>query len=174
MLGKTEKLKKARIIFLILMIITAITIFIFSSQDGEKSTATSDGFIKKIVTIIKGENIEEEELQKITDQISFYVRKMAHFTIYTIFGITTYGFINTYKIKLNKKILISLLIGIIYASSDEFHQLFSNGRSASIKDVGIDTLGVIVGILLMHAIYKIIQKVKNKDKNKDKNMDKKI
>ena len=158
-----KKIKTRRIIFLVLMIITAITIFIFSSQDGEKSTSTSDNFIKQIVKIFKGNDINELELEEITDNISFYIRKLAHFTIYTIFGITTFGFINTFEIDKKKKIIIAILIGAIYASTDEFHQLFSSGRSASIVDVCIDTSGVLFGILLAQLSIYIFSKIKVKN-----------
>lgn len=161
---KYKKQDKVHIIFFVLMIVTAIIIFLFSSQDGKKSTSTSDNFIKQIVKIIYGNDIDEAKLEEITDDLSFYIRKLAHFTIYTIFGINAFGFINTFNITLKRKILFAILIGALYASSDEFHQLFSIGRSASIKDVGIDCLGVAFGILLINiTIY-----VKNNlDKKKE-------
>ena len=38
---------------------------------------------------------------------------------------------------------------ILYAISDEYHQSFIPGRDASFKDVGIDTLGGISGIVIV-------------------------
>ena len=40
-----------------------------------------------------------------------------------------------------------LLIGIIYAGSDEFHQAFVSGRSSDLLDLLADTAGVTVGCL---------------------------
>lgn len=40
---------------------------------------------------------------------------------------------------------------------DELHQKFVNGRSAEIRDVCIDTCGVILGILLVILVGKIIK-----------------
>lgn len=40
--------------------------------------------------------------------------------------------------------IISLFLTILYAMSDEYHQKFSPGRHASIKDVVIDTMGATV------------------------------
>ena len=51
-------------------------------------------------------------------------------------------------------------IGILYAMSDEFHQSFSPGRSPKVTDVYIDTLGVIVGALLVIFIRMVYQKIK--------------
>jgi VanZ family protein len=36
---------------------------------------------------------------------------------------------------------------ILYAATDEFHQSFVPGRSARVMDVGIDTLGALLGLL---------------------------
>ncbi len=42
----------------------------------------------------------------------------------------------------------ALLVGAAYAVSDELHQTFVPGREGALLDVGIDSLGVLVGILL--------------------------
>jgi hypothetical protein len=41
---------------------------------------------------------------------------------------------------------------------DEFIQRFSPGRSSQFSDVVIDTIGVVIGILLVKLVYKIGQK----------------
>ena len=58
---------------------------------------------------------------------------------------------NTFELSKRKKIFVSIIIGFIYAVTDEFHQFFIEGRSASIKDVAIDTLGVITGVVVFLA-----------------------
>ena len=40
------------------------------------------------------------------------------------------------------------LAGLAYAISDEIHQSFVEGREGSPLDVGIDTVGVLVGVML--------------------------
>ena len=42
----------------------------------------------------------------------------------------------------------ALTLGIAYAASDEVHQSFVRGRHASPVDVGIDTIGLAIGILV--------------------------
>ena len=47
-----------------------------------------------------------------------------------------------------------LLAGIVcvgFAGLDEYHQSFVAGRGPSVKDVGIDSIGAFVGILLVQA-----------------------
>ena len=68
--------------------------------------------------------------------------------------------VSTYKIKNKKQICISLIIGILYATSDEIHQIFTPGRGPQITDVIIDSMGVILGILLVMLLLKIYGKLK--------------
>ena len=65
---------------------------------------------------------------------------------------------NTFKTNTKTKLLICLLFGLLYAASDEFHQKFVSGRSCEIRDVCIDTLGVLFGNLLVIITGKIIKK----------------
>ena len=66
----------------------------------------------------------------------------------------------TYNIKLRKKIGIALLIDIFYAVFDEIHQMFIPGRTGMIQDIGIDTLGAFFGILIVISIIKIYKTTK--------------
>ena len=61
----------------------------------------------------------------------------------------------TFDLKNVKRIFIGLGIGVFYAASDEFHQIFIPDRTASFVDVLIDSSGVFVGILLIHFSIKI-------------------
>ena len=78
-------------------------------------------------------------------------------------GIWSIAFILTFNIKLKWQVIITIIWGIIYAITDEFHQTFSTGRHASINDVAIDTFGVILGLLLVLLVIKIYYKIENKD-----------
>lgn len=63
------------------------------------------------------------------------IRKAAHMSIYALLAFCVYH--SQEKPTLKK----TLLIVILYACSDEFHQRFIPGRNGSPIDVGIDTLG---------------------------------
>ena len=71
------------------------------------------------------------------------------------------GLFETYNLK---EIGYSLIIGIIYASSDEIHQCFTPGRGPLLTDVMIDTMGVLLGILLVILVIKIHEKINEKVK----------
>lgn len=51
--------------------------------------------------------------------------------------------------------LIPLLIGFLYAVSDEIHQYFVPGRAMQARDVLIDTSGVLLGIWIARGIMRI-------------------
>lgn len=154
-------LKMQKIVFAILTITTFITIFIFSNQNGNKSSSTSRQFTNKIIEILQlDKNLNEIEKENLIENSQFFIRKLAHFTIYTIAGINIYGFINTCNIK--NKVISALLVGIIYAISDEVHQMFSGGRTPAIRDVIIDTCGVLFGIFIFLILNRILKNIKNK------------
>lgn len=43
----------------------------------------------------------------------------------------------------------SFIVGLLYAVSDEIHQLYVPGREASVIDVGIDAAGLLLALLLV-------------------------
>ena len=65
---------------------------------------------------------------------------------------------STYSINEKNKIIYTVIIGAIYAISDEFHQSFISGRSGQVSDVFLDTLGVTVGGLFILLIIKTVKK----------------
>jgi VanZ family protein len=76
------------------------------------------------------------------------VRKTAHLTEYLILGLLLFnGFFLSKKIRL--AFYGALTTGILYAVSDEVHQLFVPGRTCRLTDVMIDTAGISLGILIV-------------------------
>ena len=147
-------------ILLILLFWTFITIFGFSSQDAEQSGNLSEKITKKIID--KVPNINEQNQEHIIKRTEKVIRKIAHFAIYALVGFLLMAFISTYKIAEKTRVITSLLIGAIYAMSDEIHQSFIPGRSAQITDVMLDSLGVLCGILILMLILKIADNIKAK------------
>lgn len=52
-----------------------------------------------------------------------------------------------------RQAVIAFAICVLYAASDEVHQLFVPGRSGQVSDVGIDAVGALIGI----GVYPILQ-----------------
>lgn len=149
------KKNKNKIIHLVLVLIWMLTVFMFSSQNGEQSQNTSTKVTELIVEIITyNQNITKAEKLELIENIDYHIRKLAHYSIYSLGGILIHNYINTYNATNKKVILISILIGVIYAISDELHQYFTLGRCASVLDVLIDSFGIITGIILIKIIKK--------------------
>lgn len=134
-----------RIIYLILVIIWMIVVFRFSNQNGTKSQGSSDIITNKIVEI--SDDYFALDIKSSEDTISFVVRKLAHFSIYFLGGILIYNFINTFSINKKYIIIFSIVLGVVYACTDELHQLFIDGRSAQMMDVFIDSCGVVLAVV---------------------------
>lgn len=151
-------------IIIVLLLGIFYMIFNFSSQDGEESSGVSQKVTVAITKNVKKiQSLEEQQKQQVLEQTEKIVRKLAHFSIYTLVGLLLMALMNTYDIKERNRVIISLIIGIAYASSDEIHQIFTPGRSAMITDVMIDTMGVFLGIILMMLVIKLWKKLLTKN-----------
>lgn len=54
--------------------------------------------------------------------------------------------------------LIALLVAIIYAASDELHQTFVPTREGRLRDVGIDTIGIVLMYIYTKYRFKSISR----------------
>ena len=161
---KFDKNAQIKILKIILIMIWMVTVFKFSDQKGTESSHTSRSFTVTIIQMITGKQIDENN--HIIEKIETVVRKLAHYTIYTIGGFLIMNNEYTKEKALKGKILYSICFGGSYAMTDELHQFFVPGRSARIFDVGIDTLGVITGVLIYVVIRKTIEITLKKYKTK--------
>ena len=156
-----------KVIFGIMVLTWMITVFTLSNEPAKKSSNTSGKTIRIIINILPNtRNMDENEKEQIVSDLQPITRKLAHFSLYTLGGILIYNFINAFNIEFSKKFIFSFLIGGIYAISDEFHQLFIPGRSGEIRDVCIDSSGVLLGIFIMIVLIKLGGKIgRNKREN---------
>lgn len=156
---RKELFKIKNIINLILVIIWMIVVFLFSAEPVIESSKTSGNFIQCLITLVY-KDLPTDALEQRIEILQPIIRKVAHFTLYTIGGFLILNFLYN-KDKLKKSILLTIFVGILYATLDEIHQLFVPGRGASIKDVLIDSSGVIFGICMYILIRKILKNLHN-------------
>ncbi len=155
------------ILFVILTIMLTMFIFSMSSQTGEESGGLSKKIADVVVDILYQDydDYDEDKQNEIMDKVHFLVRKTAHFGEYgllatlvlssIITGIAAYRkglFREIWKKKCIVFAVITQIIVTVYASTDEFHQGFVEGRGPSVKDVFIDSAGGLTAII----IYSII------------------
>ena len=132
-----------KVISWLLVILWMALIFYLSHQPATESNSLSTGITERVVAII----------ERVTSDIDFdvsnfnhIVRKNAHFFAYLILGVLVSNALKSNGINGPKRFLIALLICVLYAISDEVHQLYVSGRAGQVKDVIIDSAGAIVGI----------------------------
>ncbi|OGX15752.1 MAG: hypothetical protein A2166_03235 [Omnitrophica WOR_2 bacterium RBG_13_41_10] len=98
------------------VVLYAILIFYISSISGER-----------IPQLFQGDDI------------------LAHITEYFIFALLLIRAFKAYLIKqvYLVRLLWVLTVGVLYAVSDEWHQSFVPGRTASFFDLGTDSIGIL-------------------------------
>ncbi len=145
---------KKQIIDLLLIIIWMIFVFFFSNQPADISSKQSGGITERIVKLLLKDNITQNQ----RDIIETVIRKCAHFVLYAIGGFLVLNYLNTTNLKEKYTIMFSIIFVLVYAITDEVHQLFVPGRSGEVRDVFIDTLGASVGTLIFLMVKKLFRR----------------
>lgn len=123
----------------------AIMVFIFiqSALSADLSMQESNVVVKWLSSFL---HIQPETL-------SFIVRKCAHFLEYLVLGISMFVSVRDLSRWKRWKIAIpAFLICAAYAATDELHQMFVQGRSCEVRDILIDSLGALLGILIVFLV----------------------
>ena len=127
-------------------------IFQFSAQQGEASASLSLRISREIVSVfneITNQNWDMDRQDHYVEKIHFYVRKAAHITEYFLLAVSlTLPVYIVFRLRHAWLFLISVFLCFLVACSDEFHQSFVSGRSASARDVLIDGIGIILGVFV--------------------------
>ena len=85
------------------------------------------------------------------------LRKMGHLTEFCLLGLLLSWLVRMLLAEKWQLLVLPLAGGVFVAITDEIIQYFVPGRACRISDVGIDTLGCALGILLIT----LIQTIKN-------------
>ena len=168
-------MKKAifRVASLLLLTLNMLLIFSLSAQEAAESEKLSGGFTNKVFSALYPgfDEMDEQEQAQTIAKVAFPVRKTAHFSIYCLLGIFSFmTFVSYTGISFRLRAALSFVLCVLYASSDEFHQLFVKGRSGEVRDVVIDSLGALLSISLLSVITlksgkfkKVAVKMRKKD-----------
>lgn len=135
-----------------------VLIFIFSGQVADQSNQLSHGVTEIVIEAVE-KVVPKAELD--LHQLNHIVRKNAHFFTYLVLGLLVMHAIRRSGVMRMKGVLFAFLLCVLYAISDETHQLFVPGRGAKVKDVLIDSSGSLVGIGIFYAIDRIRHKRRN-------------
>jgi VanZ family protein len=151
-----------KIISIILVLVWMGLIFSFSNANGESSGSMSRRVIVIITETITNIKDGTEEMDKIVDRYQLFVRKGAHFFIYFVLAFLVMNSLYIWDIK-TKTLIISGVICILYAISDELHQYFIAERSGNIIDVMWDSSASLISSYLYYKIVMI--RGKNEKRN---------
>lgn len=143
------KIKGSKIgffIFSLMSLSCMVLIFMFSYQSAEVSSGTSlslyDVFIELTGFVFITHNA---------------FRKIAHFCEFAALGFFVCGSVYFRRNKFN--FYVPLIISVLYAVSDEIHQLFVPERACRAFDVFVDSCGSLFGILVFFLIVLIYNKI---------------
>lgn len=166
-------MKKKRVIVAIILISLVILwilgIYKLSSMNTDNSNGKSSGiigiFIEDTLEVTNKYGItssypDEAKLERASQLLNAPLRKVMHASVYFVLAFLII-FVTNYLFH-NKKFLLSVIITIVLvmiaAGFDEYHQTFVDGRTGAIKDVLIDTAGGITGILFYGTYYFVYRK----------------
>lgn len=129
-----------------LLFVTMLLIFLLSSQSTMETQQLSRSVSEKILEIQQLLFGNSANLINDAEEINWILRKLAHFLLFMLLGILS-ALVFAGRNPISRKwILPAILICILYAVGDEFHQMFVLGRTASVQDVLLDSAGSITGI----------------------------
>jgi VanZ family protein len=89
----------------------------------------------------------------------FTIKKTGHVLLFGTLAILIYRGLLMDGVSRKKAAIYAVLLAFFYGGSDEFHQMFTQGRESTVRDVFIDGGGATLAILL---IYNFISKLPKK------------
>ena len=129
-------------------------IFSFSAQEKEESSAVSEAFSYRVIS--SSRFFDEEDLKQIAAAIEKGVRKAAHMTEFGILSILFYLWLGGRQFRPVNRALLSVFLAVLYAASDEIHQRFVPGRAGTLGDVMIDSIGALLGVVILIGVKQCI------------------
>ena len=166
--GKHESGLPVVILCWALCLLCMVCIFSMSSQRADNSERSSGNTIRFFLRIFVDDfdSLPQEEQEAMIEEWQYFARKAAHFMIYALLGALFVQALfchtdNTYIVLCG-----ALLFTMLFAATDEFHQLFVPGRSGELRDVALDSGGAVLGALISLGLTKLISKIKNRRRAK--------
>lgn len=131
---------------------------IFSASADTQSTQRTSRFLEPLLRWVWPQVTPRQ-----SDGVRWVIRKGAHVTEYAVLVWLWWRALrrpvrNDLRPWSGRAAALALMATVIYAAMDEWHQTFVANRSGTLMDVGIDTLGGIVGLTLIWRWHRWRQK----------------
>ena len=124
-------------------------IYSFSAQPGALSGSLSQKVTTGVVSLadrVLSLDLDATRQALYIQTLHFYIRKAAHITEYFLLAVSVALPLYVYRLRGFKLVLAAGIFCVGFAMLDEYHQSFVVGRSASARDVAIDSIGIFIGI----------------------------
>lgn len=164
-----EREYKSRSVWFALAVTWMIVIFCFSHQEADNSSQISGTLAYQVVEgidLAAGMSWGEDERLLYAKAIEHSLRKAAHMTEYAVLACIFLGNFSCYPLTKKRRYAWAQVLTALYAATDEFHQLFINGRSGEMKDVAIDSAGAFLGLLLAWAVSFVYNKARHQKRKR--------
>ena len=177
-----------RIVIGTLIVCNMAVIFMFSAQSRSQSSALSTKITTAIVRIFSKENTNQsvstnqnntdknttettnnknensgsslsKEQQALVSKSHTPIRKIAHMLEFGSLATLSLLFLITWQGKLWWRYLAALGFTLFYAGTDEFHQLFIDGRGPQLSDVFVDFTGALIASTIALIIIIIVRRI---------------
>lgn len=170
----THALRSSAVAFLSYTLIFAWMIFIFymSAQPGDVSGDTSGSvshLFMKIWNVVFFQGWSEAEVLHMAELWDYPIRKLAHMTEFGILAMLVYWGLGQpmgERIRTwfptHTRYITAWIFTVIYAATDEIHQLFVPDRSGNGFDVCVDAVGALLALVVVWGIPRVVQVCKSK------------
>ena len=142
-----------------------ILIFWFSSQTAEQSAALSEAVKRLVLSLFPQELFEQGEELPGGVPVEDFLRKAAHFFNFTVLGMLSAAAVDSVTRLRAVRRWVPAGICLVYAATDEIHQMFVPGRGPAVTDVLLDFVGSLCGILLLFAIRRAVRQRRQRRRN---------
>ena len=146
------------------MIVWWLTTLAWAAEIFYLSTPTFKGSLSQSLLTQLLNSLHLSVAPDTLDVLDSILRKLAHLTEYTIFGLLLYGcFGRKDRFRWRPRLASWCVVAAsAYSLTDELHQVFSPGRHASLIDCGIDTTGAAIAMVLVYGSSRFSAPVSSK------------
>lgn len=88
----------------------------------------------------------------------FAVKKSGHVILFGILAVLIYRGLRMEKVDRKRAAIWAVVLATLYGITDEYHQMFTSGRTSRIRDVFIDSLGSTLIILVAYYLPPMLSK----------------
>jgi VanZ family protein len=125
-------------------------IYSLSAQVATDSNVLSHGVTEVVVTAVE-KVVPSVELN--VETLNHLIRKNAHLLAYLVLGMLVSHALARNGLHGPENVRHTLMICLLYAVSDEAHQMLVPGRGPSLVDVSIDGMGAMTGLAFYYVIH---------------------